>query len=171
MATVRRALPEDLDGVTTVALATLEHHRTVLPAHFRRQPDRGALARFVRGVLGDEDGAVLVAVGDRGTVDGYALVRVHRRHADAFRNASVVVELDQLGVLPAAQGQGLGRALTAAVLDLATAVGATDVRLTVWTVNERAIRLYERMGLTARQLTMGRLLTPGREPPGRADGR
>jgi ribosomal protein S18 acetylase RimI-like enzyme len=73
-------------------------------------------------------------------------------------------------VLPAAQGRGLGRALTAAVLDLATVVGASDVRLTVWTVNQRAIRLYERMGLTARQLTMGRLL-PGRGSPGRADGR
>ena len=170
MATVRRALPEDLDGVTTVALATLEHHRTALPEHFRRQPDRAALARFVRDVLDDEDGAVLVAVGARGTVDGYALVRVHRRDADAFRDASVVVELDQLGVLPAAQGRGLGRALTAAVLDLATVVGASDVRLTVWTVNQRAIRLYERMGLTARQLTMGRLL-PGRGSPGRADGR
>ncbi|RBY77134.1 hypothetical protein DQ238_15690 [Geodermatophilus sp. TF02-6] len=59
----------------------------------------------------------------------------------------------------------------AAVLDLAAAVGAADVRLAVWTFNERAIRLYERMGPTARQLTMGRLLPRGAGPAPVPDGR
>lgn len=157
MVVIRRAVPEDVDGVTTVALATLDFHRAAVPEHFR-EPERGAVDRFVRGLLDDAGAAVFAGLGDGGTVEGYALARVHRREPDAFRAASVVVELDQLGVLRSAQGRGFGRALTSAVLDLATAIDATDVRLSVWTFNEPAIRLYERMGLRARQLTMGRLL-------------
>jgi putative acetyltransferase len=45
------------------------------------------------------------------------------------------------------QGQGIGTALTAAILDLAdNYLGLHRVQLDVWATNERAVRLYERFG-------------------------
>jgi ribosomal protein S18 acetylase RimI-like enzyme len=57
-----------------------------------------------------------------------------------------VGEIEPFGLLPVYQGQGLGVAfLTAAVQRLA-AKGAKQVRIGAWQPNERAIRLYQRLG-------------------------
>jgi putative acetyltransferase len=62
---------------------------------------------------------------------------VRRRHAMAL-GVSVAVN---------AQGQGVGRALMAALLDYADQWGhVLRIELTVYTDNERAIRLYESFG-------------------------
>lgn len=62
--------------------------------------------------------------------------------------------LDQLAVDPAAEGQGYGTALVAEVVAIANRLMATEVHLTVWGFNERAIALYERMGFVGLQLRM-----------------
>lgn len=51
-----------------------------------------------------------------------------------------------MGVLPAYRGQGIGRQLLSACLAKAKASGITRVELEARADNERAIKLYERMG-------------------------
>jgi mycothiol synthase len=51
-----------------------------------------------------------------------------------------------VGTAPQAQGQGLGRAVTAAAVDHLVAVGAVPVDITVDSENTPAVRLYERLG-------------------------
>lgn len=51
-----------------------------------------------------------------------------------------------MGVLPAYRGQGIGRQLLSACLAKAKANGITRVELEARADNERAIKLYERMG-------------------------
>jgi RimJ/RimL family protein N-acetyltransferase len=51
-----------------------------------------------------------------------------------------------LGLLPQHRGRGLGRELLSACIAKAQSVGVTRIELDVRTDNERAIRLYERLG-------------------------
>ena len=55
------------------------------------------------------------------------------------------VQVHQLYILPEHQGQGVGRACMAAVMDWASQLGL-PVRLRVLKVNPRAAALYERLG-------------------------
>lgn len=66
--------------------------------------------------------------------------------AAAIRTSSRAVELAKLGVAPAARGQGIGRALTEAVLAFAREGGAAEVTLSTNTALVEAIHLYESMG-------------------------
>lgn len=57
-----------------------------------------------------------------------------------------VFELAKLAVVPIAQGRGLGRRLSEAVLEFARSAGASEVVLTSNTALVPAIRLYESLG-------------------------
>lgn len=57
-----------------------------------------------------------------------------------------------MGLLPAYRGQGIGQQLLSACLAKARLNGITRVELEVRADNERAIRLYERMGFTREAL-------------------
>jgi RimJ/RimL family protein N-acetyltransferase len=57
-----------------------------------------------------------------------------------------------MGLLPAHRGRGLGRQLLSACLDKAMSNGITRVELEVRADNERAIKLYERMGFSREAL-------------------
>ncbi|MFA9444092.1 GNAT family N-acetyltransferase [Egicoccus sp. AB-alg6-2] len=59
-------------------------------------------------------------------------------------------EVYNLAIAPHAQGAGLGAALLTAGLDHLRRVGCDEVVLWVDRANERAVRLYERYGLTTR---------------------
>ena len=58
-------------------------------------------------------------------------------------------------VLEAYRGQGIGQKLMSAAREWATGKGAEDLKLTVWTFNTAAIRMYEEFGLEVRTLDMG----------------
>jgi putative acetyltransferase len=57
-----------------------------------------------------------------------------------------------MGLLPTHRGRGLGRQLLSACLDRARSNGITRVELEVRADNERAIKLYERMGFSQEAL-------------------
>lgn len=65
------------------------------------------------------------------------------------RHAPDEMVIEMLGVDPAHQGRGVGRALMTAAIDRARQVGARMVSLGVVWGNDRARRLYERLGFTA----------------------
>ena len=81
-------------------------------------------------------GEVFFAVRD-GTVLGTCAV---------VPSAAGVVELAKLAVAPVARGQGLGRRLVLAVLELARERGARRVVLSSSTKLGAAVRLYEALG-------------------------
>ncbi len=76
-----------------------------------------------------------------GTAWRLALLRLLQRDVEHARFL-----MDGLCVLPEARGQGVGRALLAAICDEAAARGYAEVRLDVVDTNDRARALYEREG-------------------------
>ena len=78
---------------------------------------------------------------------------VRRRHA-----VSLGISVD-----PAVQGRGVGGRMMAALTDFADAwAGILRIELTVWSDNERAIRLYERHGFVREGLHRAYALRAGR---------
>ena len=94
---------------------------------------------FVRSVI-EGNGAHLVAVDAEGEVVGWC--DIARPPLEGFRHCGRL----GMGLLPHAQGRGLGRRLAEATIDAARARGVERVELEVFASNTRAIRLYERLG-------------------------
>ncbi|WP_371480114.1 mycothiol synthase [Kitasatospora sp. NBC_00315] len=101
----------------------------------------------------DPNGFFLATRGER--VVGYHWTKVHPATADAPALGEVYV----VGVDPAEQGGGLGRALTAAGLRHLTGDGPGDrgletVLLYVDADNPAAVRVYERLGFTIHEVDL-----------------
>jgi ribosomal protein S18 acetylase RimI-like enzyme len=88
-----------------------------------------------------ERGSVLLARRDDITV-GYAVVT--RCYSLEFGGAFAL--LDELFIVPAARGGGLGSALINAVIDDCRAAGIATIRLEVERTNDRAQALYRHFG-------------------------
>jgi putative acetyltransferase len=79
--------------------------------------------------------------------------QVRRRHAAVLG----------ISVLPEAQGRGVGAALMQALCDYADGwAQILRIELTVFTDNERAVRLYERFGFRVEGTHRGYALRQGR---------
>ena len=89
-------------------------------------------------------GAILVALNDDDEVIGTCAIAPHG--VNEF-------ELVKMAVAPEARGQGIGRQLIEAVLDIARQRGATRVDLLSSTKLQPAIRLYERAGFRHAPMT------------------
>ncbi len=120
--------PDVFPGLLQVPYPTEERWRQRLAEHaLPTNTDLFVVAELAGEVVGN---AGLHAVGQA----------VRRRHAASLG----------IAVLPQAQGQGVGRALMQALLDYADQWGQVlRVELVVYADNERAIRLYQRLGFEA----------------------
>lgn len=102
---------------------------------------------------------ILVAATASEHVIGYARLA---RALPLASNAHVL-ELAGLAVHPSSQGQGLGRALVLAAVDLARDAGARKITLRVLAANCHARRLYKSNGFTTEGVLRGEFHLDGHE--------
>jgi ribosomal protein S18 acetylase RimI-like enzyme len=102
--------------------------------------DAVLMRRWLAGEL--DDCLVQVAVDGSDEVVGFTLTRLR---PDALSHEPSA-HLEAIAVAAAAEGQGAGRALLAAVEENAAKHGARSLTLHVISTNERAITFYERAG-------------------------
>lgn len=79
--------------------------------------------------------------------DGIAVLRLRT----AIWTGEPEAHLQELYVVPARRGQGIGRALLEATMDAARAAGATRIDLNTGTTDTAARALYESSGFTNRE--------------------
>jgi diamine N-acetyltransferase len=142
-ATIRPAAPDDVPALADLAKRTwsdafgssvspedeaAELETTRSPAYFVHALERDTI------LVAESEGGLLGYV-QFGDVD---VPGVEARPGDQ--------ELHRVYVETALQGQGLGRELMNAALEHPRLAEAVRIYLTVWEKNERAIRLYERLG-------------------------
>lgn len=134
--TVRAATPADADD-----LGRLFHDFQV---EFEDEtPGAASFAARLRELLAGDDTAALLA-GDG--PDGFAILRFR----PSLYSRADECYLAELYVVPALRGNGIGRAIMEAALDLARARGCDHIDL--GSVDDVAARaLYERMGFTNRE--------------------
>ncbi|MBX3027945.1 GNAT family N-acetyltransferase [bacterium] len=131
---IRAAAAADLTAVSALLIAQLREHGNAVPDVELAAAARGMLERPQRGrflLAFDGDAAVgLAALSFLWTLE----------------RGGRAAWLDELYVLPARRGAGIGAALLAAALDLARAVGAHAVDLEIEAGHERVGSLYRRHG-------------------------
>jgi len=89
----------------------------------------------------------LLAVDGAGRLLGFHWTKIHPGHTDARGGTHAAVgEVYAVGVSPAAQGRGLGRALTLAGLEHLASRGLPSVMLYVDADNAAAVGLYRSLG-------------------------
>ena len=132
--TIRGYRDSDADEVLRVNAAAFAHH-----------PEQGAmdaanLAERMAEPWFDPDGLLVADAG----APGHGLLAFHwtKQHSDTLGEVYVVA------VDPAAQGRGLGRAVTAAGLAHLAANGVREIVLYVESDNAAAIATYSRLGFT-----------------------
>jgi GNAT superfamily N-acetyltransferase len=136
MPAVRRAGPADAEALGRLLDA------------FNREfdeptPGPQALAERVRELLGA--GELTAVVGGAGP-DGVAVLRFRR----SVWTDGLECYLEELYVVPERRGQGLGRAIMEAALDLARREGADEMHLATSEADVAARALYESLGFSDR---------------------
>ena len=135
--TIRRALPDELDAVGRLTVDAYVSGGVIDPA----SPYLSFLSDAVSRA---SDAQVWVALDDRGVVGTATYVEPGSALAEVSRPGEA--EIRTLAVDPAASGEGIGEALTRAMLDLARERGFGAVILSSSTTMHAAHRLYERLG-------------------------
>lgn len=96
--------------------------------------------------LAEADKTTLVARDAKGSVVGIVQLYRNQTHSSLPGPAAGHAVLQKLYVDSSLHGQGVGSKLTAAVEALAKQEGFTQLWLTVWEENNKAQRLYQRLG-------------------------
>ena len=148
---IRTAEERDIPRLGELLLQVCRVHHQGRPDIFReggRKYSDGELARL----LADESRPILVA--EDGRVQGYAFCIVQRHEGDGALCDGTTLYLDDLCVDESCRGQGAGKLLYEAVLELARSLGCQNVTLNVWACNPDAMRFYEKRGLKVQKIGM-----------------
>ena len=137
---VRRARGDDEEALLAVDQATWSQYTSPSPS-----PPAGPF--FHEGTLPEN---VLVADAD-GRVVGYGKIE----HPTPLPASGHVWHVTGLAVDPAFEGRGAGQALMEALIELARERGGQRVTLRVFAPNERAQRLYKRLGFEVEGVLRG----------------
>ncbi len=142
---------------------------------FATHPDQGGwtlddLHSRQREPWFDPEGFLLAERESDGALVGFHWTKVHGaarsvRPGGGRHDHEPVGEVYVLGIDPSAQGKGLGPALTLAGLRHLQAVGLAEVLLYVDESNTAAVRVYERLGFTRRDVDVQFRRAAGRTGP------
>ncbi len=144
-ATIRPAVKEDHRAIIPIGLETQDLHSNAHPEIFM-QGMSGVPAEYFSEILERKDMMAFVAELE-GKVVGYVLMKLRdapQRELLVERRDAVI---DDIGVLKAYQGQGIGRQLFQACAEWAKAQSAKSLDLRAWEFNSNAIAFYERLGM------------------------
>ena len=139
--TIRPARPDDEAALLAIDQATWSPYTSPAPG-----PPEGPF--FNEGTTRPEK--VLVAE-LKGRVVGYGKAE----YATELPASRHVFHVNGLAVDPASEGNGAGRALMEALIERARERGCTRMTLRVFAPNERARRLYERLGFEVEGVLRG----------------
>jgi GNAT superfamily N-acetyltransferase len=141
---IRRATTDDALAVATLGAVIQASHAPERPDWFKPANPASAVAMY-REALSDPNVTVFLAEeGDDAL--GFLMAVTHHRPDTPLSFAQTVLEIDQIGVDPAARRRGVGRALFEAVRALADEVSAYRIVLTTWVFNHDAHRFFESEG-------------------------
>lgn len=153
--TIRFAREEDIPRIDQLLLQVCQVHHQGRPDLFR-QGGRKYTDEELRVLLQDKNRPILVAVDEKGWVEGYAFC-ILEEHGGAMTDHRTLY-LDDLCVDSTCRGRHVGSRLYRAALDLARELGCYNLTLNVWSCNPEAMAFYERMGLKPLKVGMEAVL-------------
>lgn len=154
---IRRANNSDLDGINRLLLQVLTVHHNGRPDLFKGDT-RKYTDEQLREIIGDSGRPVFVAVNEENYVMGYAFCMFVQHIDDNILTDIRTLYIDDLCVDETARGRHIGKRLYEHVLAFAKESGCYNVTLNVWSLNEPAMRFYEKCGLKPQKVGMEKIL-------------
>lgn len=162
MIEVRPAEPADVPAIAELAAVVHAAHAAALPHVFQPPAPPPLGPADVVQLIAAAGPLFLVAVLD-GAFAGYARAELRDQPATAFKRASRVLHVHEMGVVPAHRRHGVGRALLRAARAAARARGAHGVSLDVYAFNAGARAFYAREGFASVREWLVAPVAPERE--------
>ena len=153
---IRRAVIGDTARLTDLLLQVHLVHSTGRPDVFRRGSKKYTEDEL-HEIIADDLRPIFVAC-DGGLVVGYAFTVIEEIKGDRSLVDRKSLYIDDLCVDEARRGEHIGETLDRHVLREALVLGCYHVTLNVWSLNEGAMRFYQKMGLTPLKVTMEKIL-------------
>ena len=154
---IRRAQERDMEDIDRLLVQ-------VNMVHHRGRPDlfRAGQKKYtddqLRALIHDDSRPIFVAVNDSQKVLGYAFCIFQQHLNDNILTDIKTLYIDDLCVDEQLSGQHIGKELYEAVLAFARESGCYNVTLNVWSLNERAMKFYEKCGLKPQKVGMETIL-------------
>ncbi len=143
---IRKATPQDYEAACRLEQSVYLLHYNNRKDFLRWRAEPLPRERF-ESMLGEM--TYLVAE-DEGVLLGQAIAFTRGYKDHPVFNDMEWLEIDDISVLPEAQGKGVGRALFEAMKQAALEIGLHHIELTVWAFNQKAYGFYEKMGMRSR---------------------
>lgn len=152
---IRPAPPEVIGDILALSRLTLEEHLVRQPFAFAPDMHESSFEPGLLQSFHDEAGTDLtksreiLAAFDGDSFLGYVWFRGSNE-----RGAWAEIIIFDIAVMPEWRGQGIGRALAKAVVDLARAKDTTNLTAHVWAGNTASARMFAGLGFTSQKETV-----------------
>lgn len=154
---IRRAEERDMDGLNRLL-------QQVCLVHYKGRPDlfkygaKKYTDEQLRNILHDEDKPIFAAVDENEEVLGYAFCIFQQHIEDNILTDIRTLYIDDLCVDENIRGKHIGKSLYEYVVGFAKESGCYNVTLNVWSLNEGALKFYEKCGLRPQKIGMETIL-------------
>lgn len=150
---IRRATESDMDVLNNLLNQVLMVHHKGRPDIFKANCKKYTDEELLR-IIADDSRPIFVAADEDGAVMGYAFC-VFQQHIDNNILTDIkTLYIDDLCVDENIRGRHIGRSLYDYVVDFAKNSGCYNVTLNVWSLNEGAMKFYEKCGLKPQKIGM-----------------
>lgn len=154
---IRRAEERDMDGINELLLQVCMVHHNGRPDLFKAG-GRKYTDEQLKAMIEEERTPIFVAVNEKEQILGYAFCIFQQYIEDNILTDIKTLYIDDLCVDEKIRGQHIGRSLYESVLDFAKKAGCYNVTLNVWSLNESAMKFYEKCGLKPQKCGMEMIL-------------
>ena len=154
---IRRAEEKDMEGLNSLLLQVCLVHHKGRPDLFKYGAKKYT-DEELKAIIHDEQTPIFVAVDEKEEVMGYAFC-IFKQHINSNILTGIkTLYIDDLCVDENIRGKQIGKHLHEHVLAFAKESGCYNVTLNVWSLNEGAIKFYEKCGLKPQKIGMETIL-------------
>lgn len=150
---IRRAEEKDMDGINKLLLQVLMVHHNGRPDLFKSHTKKYT-DEELKAIIADDNTPIFVSVDENGQVLGYAFCIFKQFINDNILTDIKTLYIDDLCVDENVRGQHIGTKLYEYVLQFAKDSGCYNLTLNVWSLNESAMKFYEKCGLVPQKVGM-----------------
>ncbi len=147
----------DYPRAQAVIEETFAFHQQAAPDFFQESTSPPPTLATIEALLENESGAWFLADHERAVI-GFVTVQIRPPAQEPYLVPERRALVQNLGMLSAWRGQGIGRTLMEAAEAWARQHGATRLVLNVWEFNVDALRFYETLGYSAFSRNMWKAL-------------
>lgn len=154
---IRRAEEKDMEGLNSLLLQVCLVHHKGRPDLFKYGAKKYT-DEELKAIIHDEQTPIFVAVDEKEEVMGYAFCIFKQHINNNILTGIKTLYIDDLCVDENIRGKQIGKHLYEHVLAFAKESGCYNVTLNVWSLNEGAIKFYEKCGLKPQKIGMETIL-------------